>query len=314
MIRPSGSLTDVPGVLVGHWTDENALTGCTVILCRKPHIASVDVRGGGPGTRETDLLLPGRLVERVDAIVLAGGSAFGLAAADGVMQFLHERGRGHPTAVMPVPIVPAAIIYDLGIGRPEWPTPASGYQAAASAGAAFECGCVGAGTGATVGKMLGPAAATKSGIGTASLAGPNGVVVGALAVVNSLGNVHDPDTGELLAGSRPDAQQVAPGAPRSVGNTLIAVVATNAILDRSQAWRMAQTAHDGMARAVRPVHTLYDGDTVFSLATGEVAADPVMVAALSVDAMGAAIVHAVLSATGAGGLPAASDLDRAESK
>lgn len=305
MANPAGSLTDVTGITVGHWTDGEALTGCTVVMCEQPFVASGDVRGGAPGTRETDLLAPGRLVERVDAIVLAGGSAFGLAAADGVMQYLREKGRGHPTAAMPVPIVPAAIIYDLDIGRPEWPTAESGYRAAAAAERNFACGCVGAGTGATVGKMLGPAQATKSGLGTASVQGPGGLVVGALAVVNSLGNVHDPDTGAMIAGARPPAEDAAdPG----VGNTLVAVVATNAALDRAQAWRLAQTAHDGMALAVRPAHTLYDGDTVFSLATGEVPANPVIVAVLSVQALASAIVHAVRSATSAGGLPAASDL------
>jgi len=308
MVRPTGSLTDVAGILVGHWTDSEALTGCTVVMCERPFVASCDVRGGAPGTRETDLLLPGRLVERADAIVLAGGSAFGLAAADGVMQYLREQGRGHPTASLPVPIVPAAIIYDLDLGRPAWPTAASGHEAAAAARREFGCGCVGAGTGATVGKMLGPGGALKSGLGTASLTGPGGLVVGALAVVNSLGNVVDPDSGATIAGARPPAG----GGSPSVGNTLLAVVATNAQLDRAQTWRLAQTAHDGMALAVRPVHTLYDGDTVFTLATGEVMADPVLTAALAVKALAAAIVHAVQSATGAGGLPAARDLARAD--
>ena len=187
-----GSLTDIAGLSVGHWSDFDALTGCTVVLCERPFTASVEVRGGAPGTRETDLLAPGRLVERIDAILLAGGSAFGLAAADGVVRWLHERGRGHPTAVMPVPIVPAAIIYDLNVGAPSWPNGDAGYAAVAAAGVAFERGCVGAGVGATVGKFAPGGTPMKSGLGTASLHGPSGLRVGALAVVNALGNVVDP--------------------------------------------------------------------------------------------------------------------------
>jgi len=284
-----------------------------VVLCERSVTASGEVRGGAPGTRETDLLLPGRLVQQVDAILLAGGSAFGLAAADGVMRYLREQGRGQPTEVMPVPIVPAAILYDLAVGKPAWPGPEEGYRAAATATVEFQCGCVGAGAGATVGKMLGTARATKSGVGTASLAGEGGLVVSALAVVNALGSVYDPETGALLAGPRPyDATEGGAGlGVPPAGNTVIAVVATNAKLNRTQAWHMAQTAHDGMALAVRPAHTLYDGDTVFTLATGEVDAEPVLVDALGAQALAAAIVHAVLAATSAGGLPAARDIPRA---
>ena len=191
----SATLTDVGGLLVGHWTDPESITGCTVVLCEEPHPASVDVRGGAPGTRETDLLAPGRLVERVDAIVLSGGSAFGLAAAQGTVQWLYEHGRGFPTGVVPVPIVPAAIIFDLWLGRPEWPGPEAGYAATAAASPLFETGCVGAGTGATIGKFAGLAAAMKSGIGTASLTTVDGLVVAALMVVNALGSVVDPSTG-----------------------------------------------------------------------------------------------------------------------
>lgn len=296
-----GSITDVAGLRVGHWTDRERLTGCTVLMTDESYVASVDVRGGAPGTRETDLLLPGRLVERVDAIVLAGGSAFGLSAADGVMRYLWERGRGHATAGGPVPIVPAAIIFDLALGEAVWPCPDEGYLAASAAAVDFARGCVGAGTGATVGKMAG--GATKSGLGTASVHGADGLVVGTMAVVNSLGNVYDPSTGVLVAGGALPAREEA-GEP-GPGNTLIAIVATNAQLDRAQAWRLAQVAHDGIALTVRPAHTLYDGDTVFSLATGQVPANPVFVAAMAVEALAAAILDAVLSAEPAGGLPAA---------
>ncbi|NPV09331.1 MAG: P1 family peptidase [Anaerolineae bacterium] len=320
---PSGKLTDIEGLLVGHWTDAQALTGCTVVLTEEPFVASGEVRGGAPGTRETDLLLPGRLVERVDAIVLSGGSAFGLGAADGVMRCLRERGRGFPTSVMPVPIVPAAIIFDLALGRPEWPRPEAGYNAASLAAVEFECGCVGAGTGASVGKFLGLDRATKSGVGTACLEGPRGLRVGALAVVNALGSVVDPESGQVVAGARGANGSFVPfretntpylfGRPQAAGpeNTVVAVVATNARLDRSGAWRMAQVAHDGIGLAVRPAHTIHDGDTVFCLATGEVTADITAVQAMAVQALAAAIIHGVLAATGAGGLPAARDLARA---
>jgi L-aminopeptidase/D-esterase-like protein len=314
-MTPFGKLTDIPGLLVGHWTDPDALTGCTVVRGERRLLASGEVRGGAPGTRETDLLWPGRLVERVDAILLGGGSAFGLGAADGVMRYFVEQGQGHPTAVMPVPIVPAAIIFDLGLGRPEWPGPDAGYQAAQSASVEFECGSVGAGTGATVGKFLGFGRATKSGLGTSCLEGPGGLRVGALVAVNALGCVVDLDTGRVVAGARGDGGFIPfsgrpPQLPigREPGNTVVAVVATNARMDRAGAWRMAQAAHDGIARAVHPAHTIYDGDTVFSLATEEVDADPLLVQSLAADALAAAILHGVLSATGAGGLPAAGDL------
>ncbi len=310
-----GCLTDIEGLLVGHWTDEANLTGCTVVWCQEPFVASVDVRGGAPGTRETDLLAPGRLVERVDAILLTGGSAFGLAAADGVMRRLGEQGRGHPTGVIPVPIVPTAVIFDLGLGEPVWPGPEAGYAAAVAAEREFATGCVGAGTGASVGKFLGPAAAMKSGLGTACLLGPGSLRVAALAVVNALGNVIDPETGRAIAGARsPEGGLVDFGGVQgvrpltaSLENTVIAVVATNAELDRAGAWRLAQIAQDGLARSIRPAHTQLDGDTVFSLATGEVAADLSLVAAMAVDALAASVVDAVRSATGMGGLPAMMD-------
>jgi L-aminopeptidase/D-esterase-like protein len=279
-------------------------------------VAAVDVRGGAPGTRETDLLAPGRLVERVDAILLAGGSAFGLAAADGVVRWLFERGRGHPTAVLPVPIVPAAIIFDLDLGRAAWPGPEEGYAACEAARGDFARGCVGAGTGASVGKFLGSERATKSGLGSDAIAGPNGLVVAALVVVNALGNVHDPLGGRVLAGVRGDAGYIeyatAIGGPRPevrpLEHTTIGVVATNARLERSALQRVAQMAHNGLARAIRPVHTLFDGDALFALASGEVDADQSLVGTLAADAVAAAVVDAVLAATSLAGLPAARDV------
>lgn len=314
-----GRLTDVVGLLVGHWSDTENVTGCTVVLCQEPCTVSVDVRGGAPGTRETDLLAPGRLVEKADAIVLSGGSAFGLAAADGVMRWLHERGRGYPTAAMPVPIVPAAIIYDLAIGCPTWPGPEAGYQAAASAAVDFEAGSVGAGTGATVGKFVSLAAATKSGIGTASVMLPSGLVVSALVVVNALGNIVNWETGEILAGARVEgggfqdfSVSIGVGHPwaKPLENTTIGVVATNAKADKASLQRVAQMAHDGLARAIRPVHTQFDGDTLFSLSTGVLEADLSLVGALAADVVAAAVMQAVLAATSLGGLPALRDLGR----
>ncbi|MHB0878308.1 MAG: P1 family peptidase [Anaerolineae bacterium] len=315
-----GSLTDVGGLLVGHWTDRDAATGCTVVLCEQPHPASVDVRGGAPGTRETDLLAPGRLVERVDAIVLAGGSAFGLGAAQGAMQWLYEHGRGFPTGVIPVPIVPAAIIFDLWLGRPAWPDAEAGYAATAAAATLFEAGSVGAGTGATIGKFAGPGAAMKSGLGTASLCLPDGLVVAALIVVNALGNVVDPSNGAVVAGARSAdgfvafARMARPGqGDPLLANSTVGVVATNAAFGKTELQRVAQMAQAGMARAIRPVFTQHDGDTLFALSTGSQPADLSLVGALAADAVAAAIVQAVRAATSLAGLPALRDLPRATS-
>jgi L-aminopeptidase/D-esterase-like protein len=269
-MSPGASLTlrDVPGIRVGHWTDEVGLTGCTVVLADGGAVAGVDVRGSAPGTRETDLLRPTALVERVDAICLAGGSAFGLAAADGVMRYLAERGIGYDTGVRRVPIVPAAILFDLGVGSPDAaPGPDEGYAAcvAAEAGEGQLHGRLGAGTGATVGKLAGMERAKPGGVGSAGVRLPDGSSLAALVVNNAIGNVivHD---GSMLAGA-PIGDAVEPEAP-ATPNTVLAVLATDAALDRVQCQRLAAAAHDGIARAISPAHTLLDGDVSFALASG----------------------------------------------
>jgi L-aminopeptidase/D-esterase-like protein len=311
------TITAVPGLRVGHAHDTEALTGCTVILCESGAVGGVDQRGGAPGTRETDLLRPLHMVEKVHAVLLAGGSAFGLDAATGVMRYLEEGGFGYDTAVARVPIVPAAILFDLALGRPDVrPDAAMGYQAClnASAESVVE-GCVGAGMGATVGKMMGMSLAVKSGVGSASLSLPNGLVVGALAVVNALGDVVDPGTGRILAGTRSPDPAAGPFAdamavlhmlaarPPLGSNTTIGVVATNALLTKEQANWVAQMAQDGLARAIRPAHTLYDGDTIFALSTGDLGVDFNVVGALAAEVFAQAVVRAVQAAEPAGGLP-----------
>ena len=280
----SGDVTDVPGVRVGHWSDPAARTGCTVVvLPDEGAVTSVDVRGAAPGTRETDLLRPGASAPVAHAVVLTGGSAFGLAAADGVVRWLEERGVGWPTPAGRVPIVPAAVLYDLAVGRADVrPDAASGRAAADGAMRGGPCGRgrVGAGTGATVGKLFGEELVADSGLGTASLPLPGGGVVGAVVAVNAVGDVVDVD-GRVLAGAGTveklldtsgsrGAQQLLPGT-----NTTVALVATDVRLSKTQAWRLAVVAHDGMARAIHPVHTMYDGDTVFVSSTaGEDAPEP----------------------------------------
>jgi L-aminopeptidase/D-esterase-like protein len=258
-------LAAVEGIRVGSWTDRGARTGCTVVLCPPGTVGSGEVRGGAPGTRETDLLRPGMLVHEIDAVLLTGGSAFGLAAADGVMRWLEERGRGFDTGVVRVPIVPAAVLFDLGVGDASArPGPDEGYAACQAASEDPAEGMVGAGAGATVAKLHGPARARPGGLGTASIT-EEGVTVAALAAVNAFGEILDED-GEVLAGAAegPEGEVVSPWHP----NTTIAAVATDAALSRERAHLLAVAAHDGLARAVRPAHTMWDGDTVFTLATG----------------------------------------------
>jgi len=316
----NNDLTDVIGLKVGHWTDPANGTGCTVVLCPpEGAVAGVDVRGGAPGTRETDLLDPTCQVERINAILLGGGSAFGLAAADGVMRWLEERRIGYPAGPAIVPIVPAAILFDpsaaLGGRRPG---PGAGYAACgAAASGPIGQGNAGAGTGATCGKALGMQAAMKSGLGSASIALANGVVVAALVAANPFGNIQDWRTGVTLAGARdpgggfadPVAALGAQGqdVARAFGgtNTTLAVIATNAKLSKSAITRVAQMAQDGLARAIRPIHTMIDGDVVFAVSCGDMSADVNLVGALAADALADAIAHAARAATPAFGLPCA---------
>ena len=330
-MKRRNSITDVPGLRVGHAQDDEALTGCTVILCEKGAVGGVDQRGGAPGTRETDLLEPVNAVEKVHAVLLAGGSAFGLDAASGVMRYLEEKGIGFNTGVARVPIVPAAILYDLAIGRAEVrPDAEMGYRAAASASAEAPAeGNAGAGTGATVGKIFGMKQAMKSGLGTASMEIGGGIIVGAIVAVNAFGDVVDPQTGRILAGARTtklgpvrlgstdyfaDTLAVMKTlAGRAImklamsRNTVIGVVATNAKFTKSEATKMAQMAQDGLARAIRPAHTMLDGDTIFAMATGQKKADVSIVGAYAAEVLAQAIVRAVKAAKPAGGLPSASD-------
>jgi L-aminopeptidase/D-esterase-like protein len=324
---PAGGLTAVRGLKVGHHTLAERPTGCTVVLVEAGAVAGVDVRGGAPGTRETDLLDPSALVEKVHAIVLAGGSAFGLDAATGTARHLEERGIGYEVRGARVPIVPAAILFDLGVGgRPSVrPTAECGYLAARAAtdGPVAE-GNVGAGAGATVGKLAGPDRAMKAGIGTAAITLPGGLTVAALMAVNAAGDVVDPATGRVVAGVRTaDGRALADArvlvrsgrafsAARPGENTTIGVVATNAALTKSQARKVAQMAHDGMARSVSPSHTPVDGDVVFALATGAhtPAVDVALVGALAAEVTADAILRAAAQATGLPGLPASRDLAR----
>ncbi len=303
-------ITDVPGVRVGHWTDPVGLTGCTVVLPPPGTVGSGEVRGGAPGTRETDLLRPGMLVEEVHAVLLTGGSAFGLAAADGVMRFLEERGVGFALGAVRIPIVPAAVLFDLGVGDPAArPGPEAGYAAclAADGGPVAE-GNVGAGTGATIAKLHGPERALKGGIGTARVA-LGGLVVGAIAAVNALGEVLG-EGGAVLAGARPvpDGGVGGPAAGPGPGNTTLVAIATNARLTKERARLLSFAAHDGIDGAIRPAHTIWDGDTVFALATGEVDAGQREVEALAAEATARAIRRAVLAADGIEGWPSAREV------
>lgn len=315
-----GSIVDVPGVKVGQVSDEKALTGCTVVVLEKGSACGVDVRGSAPGTRETDLLNPINSVQEVNAVVLTGGSAFGLDAASGVMRYLEEQGQGYNVGVGVVPIVPAAVIFDLSIGSSKIrPDQQMGYEAARIASKQqVNQGNVGAGTGATVGKLAGMKRAMKGGLGSASRRLPNGLVVGAIVAVNAVGEVRSPLTGEILAGARDDAGNIrdsmswmidasTPPAPTGT-NTTIAVVASNANLNKVQANKIAQMAHNGLAKTIHPVHTMSDGDTVFAVATGGVDASVNLVGALCVEVLAEAVVNAILSAKGAGGVPAYQDL------
>ena len=299
------TLTAVKGISVGHTTHPDAGTGCTVVLCPDGAVAGVDVRGSAPGTRETDLLNPVNTVQVVHAILLTGGSAFGLAAADGVMRWLEERGIGFDVGVATVPIVPAAVLFDLMVGRADVrPTAADGYAACdAASDAPVARGSVGAGTGATVGKLFGPAFASKTGIGSAARTIHGGITVGALVALNAFGDVVDSNR-KIIAGARkPDGS---PGFADTMAhlhgdlagtmlafgqNTTLAVVATDAMLTKSAAAKMAQMAHDGLARTIRPIHTMLDGDTIFALGTGKtgVSADVSVLGAVAAEVLAEAV-------------------------
>ncbi len=304
----NATLTQISGLLVGHYTDEAAQTGCTAILCEKGAVAGVDVRGSAPGTRETDLLRGYNVVEKVNAILLSGGSAFGLDAAGGAMQFLEERGLGMSVGPTVVPIVPAAVIFDLTEGDFRTrPGKAEGYAACLAAnGDPVVQGRVGAGTGATVSKAFGPQYARKGGVGSSCLHLAGGIKVAALVVVNALGDVYDPATGALYTAAVLDGKPTpcleSPALSGvAFGNTTIGVVATNARLTREEANKLASMGHDGLAMAIRPVHTSMDGDTLFGLSTGEVEAPFLPVLAAAAQAAAEAVLRAVVA--GGGVLP-----------
>lgn len=324
-----GSLTDVAGIEVGHWTDEAAITGCTVILCRNGAIGGVDVRGSAPGTRETDLLNPLNMVQQVHAILLTGGSAFGLDAASGVMRWLEARQIGFPIGGGVVPIVPAAVLFDLSIGQANVrPNAEAGYNACQQARSENKMeGSIGAGTGATVGKLLGPQWATKSGLGTASrkIGGAAAITVGALVAVNAFGDVIEPTTQQIIAGCRnPDGQSfvdsvaqmhtdLTASASNFPSNTTLAVVATDAPLSKVEVNKVAQMAHDGLARTIQPIHTMFDGDTIFALSTAQnssTTADVNVIGTVAAAVLAEAVVRAVKSATTLGGIPAYQNLQR----
>ena len=319
----NNSLTSLQGILVGHYTDDRRPTGCTVVLCPQGAVAGVDVRGAAPGTRDTDALSPSNTVQEVHGVLLTGGSAYGLDAAGGVMRWLEERGHGFPVGPAIVPIVPAAVIFDLWVDdfsktRPVStqnprirPDAQAGYLACQAANSEpVQQGNVGAGAGATLGKLNGPDCAMKGGIGSASLC-VHGVTVAALVVCNALGDVVDPQTGKLLAGARVSADSRdlldivkaqlnghSISKPQAGSNTTIGVVATDAVLTKPQAHRLAQVAHDGLARSIRPVHTPMDGDTLFALGTGTSgkAADMMLLSTLAAEVTAMAVVNAVLAA------------------
>jgi L-aminopeptidase/D-esterase-like protein len=323
-MNSQGHLTDVGGLRVGHATDAAGLTGCTVILCDAPMTGGVDVRGSATGTREIELLRPTHLIQQVHGVLLSGGSAFGLDAAAGMVRYLEEHDCGYDVLIAKVPIVPAAILMDLGIGDPAArPDAEMGYQACANAGSdGFDRGNAGAGTGATVGKMLGIACAMKAGLGTACVEMHGGIKVGAIVAVNALGDVRDPSTGRIIAGARNpdgsgflDTEKAFTGdlsaTILSFSNTVIGLVATNARLDKEETNKVAQMAGNGIARCITPAHTMFDGDVIFALSNAESgrAAPVSAVGSAAATAMQEAILDAVSRAESAGGIPAACDID-----
>jgi len=319
----AGSITDIPGVRVGHFTDSRRPTGCTVVLFDDGAVGGVDVRGSAPGTRETDLLHPLNTVQQINAILLSGGSAFGLDAATGVMRYLEEHGRGFRVGPYTVPIVPAAILFDLNVGDGKVrPDAEAGYAACRNASNKVGQGNVGAGAGATVGKMFGASFAMKSGLGTASIKlADSGLIVAAIVAVNAVGDVLDPHSGKLLAGARSADGKTLRNTMASLisgagvnthagSNTTIGVVATNASLTKSEVNKVAQMSHDGLARSISPVHTEFDGDTVFAAATGRLSTkeDVSRIGTAGAEVLARAVKQAVLAATSIPGYPAHRDL------
>ncbi len=323
------AITDVQGIRVGHASDFKALTGCTVILCEDGAVGGVDLRGTATGTRQIDALSHLHLVERIHAILLSGGSAFGLDAAGGVMNYLEEKGKGFDVIKTKVPIVPAAVIFDFGIGdfriRPDQKM---GYQACLNASEKVEEGSVGVGTGATVGKLFGIDRAMKGGVGTSSIVGPRGLVVGALVVVNAFGDVLDPDSNQILAGARKSKRslQLANsskwmkrgvtrkqfGGPlkseTDIFNTTLGVIATNANLSKKEASQVAQISHSGLTKTISPLHTTFDGDLLFTISLGKKEADVNTIGLLAEVALMEAVKRAIMKADGFGILPAYRDL------
>jgi len=315
------AITDVPGIRVGHYSDINAATGCTVILCQEGAVAGVDVRGGAPGTRDTDLLNPVNVVEKIHAILLSGGSAFGLNAIGGVQRYLEEKGVGYEMAGVRVPIVPGAVVFDLDVGSAKVrPGISEGYQACrdAASGPVAE-GCVGAGTGAMIGQLKGKRCAIKSGLGTASVKFYGDVIVAALFIVNALGDIINPATGQIMTGIR---REDGKGFDNTIElmkkgytylaepghNTVVGAVATNALLTKSQAAKVAQMAHDGIARAINPSHSMHDGDTIFALSLGGRAGDVTTVGSMAAEVTSLAIINAIKKATSLDGVPCFADL------
>ncbi len=311
-----GSILNVPGVKVGHKEDRLNQTGCSVVLFESGAVCGVDVRGSAPGTRETDLLNPVNAVERIHAIVLTGGSAYGLEASTGVMKWLERKGVGYQVGINIVPIVPSAVLFDLNFGDPAVrPDAQMGFDAAEAASRkSFKSGNTGAGAGATIGKMLGMDKAMKGGLGTASIQGPNGLVVSAMVAVNAVGEIRDPSTGQRIAGARNKEgnildiqalflEQAEHESTQPGTNTTIGIICCNAGLNKTQMNKIAQMAHDGLARTIYPVHTMYDGDTIFAATTGNVAATVNIVGMLAAEVMAQAVLDGVRSAHTALNIP-----------
>lgn len=322
-VEMDNSITDIPGIKVGHAQNVEAGTGCTVIICEEGAVAGVDVRGGGPGTREIDALDPVNLVQKAHAVYLGGGSAYGLDGAAGVMQFLEEKGIGFDVGVALVPIVPGAVLFDFFVGRHDVrPDKKMGYEACENASESNTArGNVGAGTGAAVGHIKGPEYLMKGGLGTASRK-VGDLIVGALVAVNCMGDIVDPSTGKLIAGVLDDNKSALADTmsiistadsghtnvfANNTSNTTIGCIAVNADFSKAEATKVAMMAHDGYARAINPIHTMTDGDTIFCMATGGVKSDATTVGAIAADVMAEAIVNAVKNAESAYGIPGYKD-------